>query len=220
MSTQLRRAGRPTPHGTTDRARRRCSGLSVSARVVVPFATVELARAHAATLESASRSHRGRDRSGRASQPAPCRRGRPGVRAEPSSRTGIPLLRLPDGSKGGGFSNSPWRTMSDLLSTTRPRWPGQGSLAETRGIVWRRLSATGSGLRPRRTAGCRWTDGGRAPPSVAGFHTQPTRRDSRVCRFFAPSQLRRAVLAAAVAFWAASRNRRRRVSPSRRSGFA
>jgi len=70
-------------------------------RVVVPLAAVEVARAQAATLESACRSRTGRDRSDRASQPAPCRRRRPGVRAEPWSRTGIPLLRLPDGSKGG-----------------------------------------------------------------------------------------------------------------------
>ena len=70
-------------------------------RVIVPLATVEVARAHAAALESASRSRKGRDRSNRASQPAPFRRGRPAARAEPSSRTGIPLLRSPVGSKGG-----------------------------------------------------------------------------------------------------------------------
>src|ERR1035437_6812528 len=70
-------------------------------QVVVPLATVEVARAHAAALESASRSRTGRGRSDRASQPVPCRRARPGGRAEPSSRTGIPLLRLPNGSKGG-----------------------------------------------------------------------------------------------------------------------
>jgi hypothetical protein len=133
-------------------------------RIVVPFATVEVARAHAATLESASRSHRGRDRSGRASQPAPCRRGRHGVRAEPSSRTGIPLLRLPVGSKG-------WEVLEFAVAhhvgpplyclTMRS---GEGSVAEARDSVRQRqppASGLGRPIWPSAewTAGGRWTNG-------------------------------------------------------------
>ncbi len=92
-----RAAGRQAPDGPEA-----CS--SDLARVVVPLAAVEVARAHAAALESATPSRTDRGRSGRASQPAPCRRGQHGTRAEPSSRTGIPLLRLPVGSKGGEVS--------------------------------------------------------------------------------------------------------------------
>jgi hypothetical protein len=89
--------------------------------------------------------HTGRDRPDRASQPAPCRRERPGVRAEPSSRTGIPLLRLPDGSKGGEVLEFAVAHHVDLLSTTRPGGQGRGSGAEAGDSVGRE---TASGERP------------------------------------------------------------------------
>jgi hypothetical protein len=113
-------------------------------RAVLPLATVERARAHAAALESASRSRTGRGRSGRASQPAPCRRGQRGTRAEPSSRTGIPLLRLPVGSKGrevlelavahhvGPPLKAKGRGPAAPCPATRP---GEGSVAGAGGCV-------------------------------------------------------------------------------------
>ena len=124
---------RPPKRSRPEQSPEACCSLR---RVVVPLATVEVDRAHAATLESASRSRTGRDRSRRASQPAPCRRGRSGVRAEPSSRTGIPLLRLRVGSKGGEVLEfAVARHVGPPLSCLRLR-SGEGSVAEDGDSFW------------------------------------------------------------------------------------
>ena len=165
-------------------------------RVVVPLATVEVARAHAAALESASRSRKGRDRSGRASQPAPCRRARPAVRAEPSSRTGIPLLRLPIGSKGGevlefAVAHHVGPPLNCL--TTRS---GEGSVAAAGDSLRARFSADGwpsaqmDDLQPlKRTAD--------APSVASAVHLEPTRRGFMDGRLNAHGQLHRFAAVAA-----------------------
>ncbi len=114
----------------------------------VGTATVEVTRAHAATFEGASRCHTGRDRSDRASQPAPCRRGRPRARAEPSSRTGIPLLRLPDGSKVGEVLE--FAAAHHVGPPLYARRPGQGSVAEAgESVLWANGLRRPTGLRPK-----------------------------------------------------------------------
>jgi hypothetical protein len=162
-------------------------------RVIVPLATVEVARAHAATLESAWRSRTGRDRSGRASQPAPCRRGRPGVRAEPSSRTGIPLLRLPDGSKGEEVLEFVVARHVGPPLNCLARRPGQGSVAEGGDSVRR---GTTFGDRPAFGRKERQADDGPTtgtPSFVSAVRSDSRRQDIRDSWLATPGQLPRPV---------------------------
>jgi hypothetical protein len=69
------------------------------AHIVLAFAAVIPAGAHAAFLESSFQSRRGRDRCDRASRSAPCRRGRRGRRGARAFRRDNPRLRLDVTSK-------------------------------------------------------------------------------------------------------------------------
>jgi hypothetical protein len=172
-------------------------------RVVVPLATVEVggthtvevAGAHTAALESASLSRKVRGRSDRACRAAPCRRERPGVRAEPSSRTGIPLLRSPDGAKGGEVVEFAVAChVGPPLNRLAGR-PGEGSGASA-GSSLPRVRPTATDLAFGRKGGP--AADARPParqPGPSGVRKESRRQDFRDSRPFAPGQLHRPVAA-------------------------
>ena len=179
--------------GEQEQAPSDCPGPAIPLpRVAVPLVTGELARAQTAILESASQTRTGRDSSGRASQPAPCRRGRYGVRAEPSSRTGIPLLRLPLGSKGGEVLEFAV-AHHDGPSLNLPDHSARAGECRRN----RRFSLAGDGRRrpiwPPAESDRRqpFDPMEHAPSFTSTVRSGSKHRDFRNCRLCAPGQLRR-----------------------------